>query len=264
MRKSFFIAAGVGVCSALLAISGTTAFADEPATEPTTAPATQNPTTQNVVECVSYGVGLNMGREIGGTMKQFDVEFDLEAIMQGLKDGLGGNAARYTDQELIAAFTAFESTLRNKESERNSGAGKAFLDANKAVAGVTTTESGLQYQIVEEGKGPTPRATDTVKVHYTGTFVDGATFDSSVQRGEPAEFPLDGVIKGWTEGFQLLKVGTKAKLFIPPDLAYGPNGRPPVIPPNSTLIFDVELLEIVQPATAPAEPAAPTAPNQIP
>lgn len=256
MRKTLLLASGLGFCTALLALAQDTS----PTTAPTTAPA--EPTAQEVVERVSYGLGLNFGRDVGGSMKQFDVALDLDAINQGLKDGLAGADAKYTDQELIAAFQAFNTTLTAKDAERQLAQGKAFLDANKALPGVTTTESGLQYQVTEEGKGPTPKATDTVKVHYTGTFVDGTKFDSSVDRGEPAEFPLEGVIKGWTEAFQLLKVGSKAKLVIPADLAYGSQGRPPVIPPNSTLIFDVELLEIVQPTTAPSEPAP--APTQQP
>lgn len=258
MRKALLLATGLGLCTTLLAV----AQDPSPTTAPTTAPAEL--TAQEVVERVSYGLGLNFGRDVGGSMKQFDVSLDLESINKGLKDGLASATPKYTDQELIAAFQAFNTTLTAKDAERQLAQGKAFLDANKAVAGVQTTPSGLQYQIVEEGKGPTPKATDTVRVHYTGTFVDGTKFDSSVERGEPAEFPLDGVIPGWTEAFQLLKVGTKAKLVIPSDLAYGSNGRPPVIPPNSTLIFEVELLEIAQPATAPAEPTAPAAPTQQP
>jgi FKBP-type peptidyl-prolyl cis-trans isomerase FkpA/FKBP-type peptidyl-prolyl cis-trans isomerase FklB len=137
------------------------------------------------------------------------------------------------------------------EGKANKDKGEKFLAENKSKPGVKTTASGLQYLVLTEGKGKSPKATDTVTVHYKGTLIDGTQFDSSYDRGQPAEFPLDRVIKGWTEGLQTMKVGGKSRLFVPSDIAYGPQGRPG-IPPNSTLIFDVELVDIAKPAKAEA------------
>ena len=136
---------------------------------------------------------------------------------------------------------------QQETAETNAKAGKEYLEKNKSAAGVKTTASGLQYIVEKEGTGPSPKKDDVVKVHYKGTLTNGEQFDSSIERGQPAEFPVGGVIPGWTEALQLMKVGGKAKLFIPAELAYGPSGRPG-IPPNSVLLFDVELIEIVKQA----------------
>jgi FKBP-type peptidyl-prolyl cis-trans isomerase len=146
-----------------------------------------------------------------------------------------------TQQEAMSA----QMNAEKEQGDKNIKAGDAFRAENGKKKGVTTTASGLQIETVKEGTGEIPKPTDTVKVHYTGTLIDGTKFDSSVDRGQPATFPLNGVIKGWTEGLQLMKVGGKAHLVIPPEIAYGAQGGGP-IPPNSTLIFDVELLEIVK------------------
>ena len=237
-------------------------MAGTPTTSASTRPA---PTTQETLARVSYGLGFDLGRN----MKQGDVTLDTTILTSGIQDALKGEKSKYSDEEMKEAFGAFQASLMEKEQAKTQAAaakaeteGKAFLAANKDKPGVKTTASGLQYEITTEGTGPMPKATDNVKVHYTGTLIDGTKFDSSRDRGEPATFRLDEVIKGWTEGLQLLKVGSKAKLYIPPELAYGNRGAPPVIPPNATLTFDVELLSIEPPATQPAMGAGGA--NQMP
>jgi FKBP-type peptidyl-prolyl cis-trans isomerase FkpA len=225
----------------------------------TTLPATA-PTTQETLSTVSYGLGYDMGRNL----KQAEVQLDIALFTQGYQDAQNGVAQRFSDEQLRTAFTAIQTTMMEREAAKAAEAdakadeqNKAFFEANKAKPNIKSTPSGLQYEIVQEGTGPQPQASDVVRVHYTGTLLDGTKFDSSVDRGEPAEFPLSRVIPGWTEGIQLLKVGSKAKLYIPADLGYGPQGSGP-IPPNATLIFDVELLDIVPPATQPAGGPVPT------
>jgi FKBP-type peptidyl-prolyl cis-trans isomerase len=156
-------------------------------------------------------------------------------------------------------MTAFEKDMQAKlkaAGEKNAAEGAKFLEENKKKEGVKTTSSGLQYKVLKEGTGAQPKATDTVTVNYRGTLINGKEFDSSYQRGQPATFPLNGVIKGWTEGLQLMKQGAKYQLFVPPNLAYGERAAGPDITPNSTLIFEVELLEVKPPPTPAAAPAA--------
>lgn len=188
-----------------------------------------------------YANGINVAillLEEGFDAHKFDL--DLNAMAEGMIDTFQNRKRKYTREQCLDALDEFEKkrvkTLREP--------GERFLASNAREPGVKTTESGLQYKIIREGTGPRPEATNRVTVHYTGTFIDGAVFDSSVERGEPATFALDQVIPGWTEGVQLMSIGAKYKLFIPYHLAYGEKGRPPVIPPYSTLVFEVELLEI--------------------
>jgi FKBP-type peptidyl-prolyl cis-trans isomerase FkpA/FKBP-type peptidyl-prolyl cis-trans isomerase FklB len=190
----------------------------------------------------SYAVGQQIGRQLKGS----GLDIDTKVLGDSIADVLAGKESKLTADEMRAAMgKANEAAQAKMEStgKENKAKGDKFLAENKSKAGVKTTASGLQYQVVKEGSGKSPAATDTVKVHYEGKLIDGTKFDSSYDRNEPAEFPLNGVIKGWTEGLQLMKVGGKMKLYVPSDLAYGPQGRPS-IPPNSVLIFDVELLEI--------------------
>lgn len=192
---------------------------------------------------VSYGIGYNFGSNIS---KQNDFTLDRNALKSGMEDGLAGSKTRISEAEIQAAFTSVQQRVvaaNAAAGEKNLATATAFLAKNKMRSGVTTTASGLQYEVITRGKGAKPKATDTVSVHYHGTLIDGTVFDSSVQRGEPATFPVGGVIKGWTEALQLMSVGDKWKLYIPSDLAYGPraNGK---IPPNSVLIFEVQLLGI--------------------
>ncbi len=199
-------------------------------------------------EKFSYSVGF----EIGGRLQQMgDVEVDLKALGAGMADAYKGDEARMSSEEMAAVKQAVykaaadqRNAERQEQAKANLEEGQAFLAENAKKDGVKTTDSGLQYEILKEGTGAAPKATDTVVVHYTGTLLDGTEFDSSRKRGQPATFKLNGVIKGWTEGLQLLKPGGQAKLYIPPELAYGERGAGALIGPNHTLIFDVELLEV--------------------
>lgn len=193
---------------------------------------------------VSYAIG----QQIGNQLKRESIDIDPQALAASIQDVLSGKESRITMADMQAAMMKMQETQSKKseaEGAANREAGEKFLAANKSKAGVKTTASGLQYEVMTEGKGKSPKATDTVKVHYKGTLLDGKQFDSSIERGEPAEFPLNGVIRGWTEGLQLMKVGGKTRFFIPSDLAYGPQGRPG-IPPNSVLTFEVELIAITK------------------
>jgi FKBP-type peptidyl-prolyl cis-trans isomerase FklB len=208
---------------------------------------------KNADNAGSYAIGLNLGRGL----KDNGVEVNLDSLVQGVRDALQGAQPRYTEEQLHAALDALgraaqahKQLSQQSAGEKNKREGEAFLAGNKTKAGVTATSSGLQYQILRSGTGATPKATDTVKVHYEGTLLDGKVFDSSIKRNEPAVFPVNGVIAGWTEAMQLMKVGDKWRLFIPAELAYGGRGAGNVIGPNAVLIFDVELLDIVPPQPA--------------
>jgi FKBP-type peptidyl-prolyl cis-trans isomerase FklB len=213
-------------------------------------------------EKVSYIIGTQIARNF----KAQDVEVDLNSLMMGLKDALQGNKLVMSQSEMQKVYTAWQTKMRakiaakkKKEAAENLAAGTAFLEANKKKEGVKVLPSGLQYKVIKEGTGDTPTANDKVKTNYRGRLINGKEFDSSYKRNRPAEFAVKGVIKGWTEALQHMKVGAKWELYVPPNLAYGQRGRPN-IPPNSTLIFDVELLEIVKPNPAEnkAKAAQPT------
>lgn len=219
------------------------------------APAAAGKPLTTVKDRVSYGFGLNIGRNL----TRQGVELDFETLARGLKDGLSGSDPAVSEDDLEAAMAAFQKELRAKEAERRLAAdpvlkatadrnkkdGDAFLAANGKKPGVVTTKSGLQYEVMKSGTGKTPKATDTVRTHYHGTLVDGKVFDSSVDRKEPATFPVNGVISGWTEALQLMKVGDKWRLTVPSELAYGLTPRPGgPIGPNAVLVFEVELLAI--------------------
>tara|TARA_R110001592_G_scaffold128944_1_gene341227 strand:+ start:213 stop:926 length:714 start_codon:yes stop_codon:yes gene_type:complete len=193
----------------------------------------------------SYAAGVNVANGVTGP----GLELDLEAFVAGFRASFQKQELAMSEEEIEAAFMALQTNMREaaqkKQMEAGSQAleeGQAYLDANAKKEGVKVTDSGLQYKVVKEGDGPMPAEGDTVSVHYTGTFINGEKFDSSVDRGEPAEFGVTQVIKGWTEALLMMKVGSKLELAIPSELAYGP-GRPG-IPPNSVLLFEVELLEI--------------------
>lgn len=197
------------------------------------------------VRKASYAIG----QQIGGNLKQQNIDIDTDALAMALKDAMAGKN-EMSKEDMQSAMMKLQEMAMKKQTEMadtNAKAGKDFLEKNKSAAGVKTTASGLQYIMETEGTGATPKKDDVVKVHYKGTLTNGEQFDSSYDRGQPAEFPVGGVIPGWTEALQLMKVGGKAKLFIPPELAYGPSGRPG-IPPNSVLVFDVELIEVVKQA----------------
>ena len=197
---------------------------------------------------VSYAIGL----DIGTGLKKNEVDVDADILAKAIKDTLAGKKPLMTEEEVKTTMTEFQKDLQAKQqertkaqSEKNKKEGEDFLAKNKSKEGVKTLPSGLQYKVITEGKGKTPKATDTVTVQYRGTLIDGTEFDSSYKRGQPATFPVGGVIKGWTEALQLMKEGSKWQLFIPSDLAYGPNGtQGGPIGPNAVLIFEVELVSI--------------------
>ena len=230
-------------------------------------PATPSMKTTN--DSISYAIGVNLGK----SLKENSIAVTPEMVSAGVADGLAG-APKLTDAQIQQVLVALQQELAARQpaqsgaqtlgqesgtqqgqnqvppeqlAAENKTQGEAFLAQNKTQQGVIATASGLQYQVLTEGTGASPKATDNVKVHYTGMLLDGTVFDSSVKRGEPISFPLNGVIAGWTEGVQLMKIGGKTRFFIPSDLAYGPNGYPgSPIGPNATLVFDVELLGINQ------------------
>lgn len=193
---------------------------------------------------VSYGVGYNMGANI---VRQGGLEADHEALLAGLRDGLSGAKPRLEEEDLRAAFAVVQeraTAAAAKQGEANLTTANSFLEKNRTKPGVTVTTSGLQYEVLRRGSGgPKPKATDKVEVHYHGTLIDGTVFDSSVERGQTIEFPVNGVIPGWIEALQLMSVGDKWRLTIPPGLAYGPRAQGK-IPPNSALVFEVELIAI--------------------
>jgi FKBP-type peptidyl-prolyl cis-trans isomerase FklB len=217
------------------------------AAAPPAATATADVPLKTTRDQASYVVGLNIGRQL-----QADgAEFNIDALVLGMRDVLGKVKPRLTDEQMKAALTAFQqemesklTTRRKQAADKNLPEGRAFLAANQKKPGVVTLPSGLQYAVLKKGTGPSPKVTSNVSVHYHGTLIDGTVFDSSVQRGEPAKFPVGGVIRGWTEALQLMKVGDKWRLFIPSELAYGPDGAGDQIGPHSVLVFDVELLSI--------------------
>ena len=206
---------------------------------------------------VSYAIGLN----IGHSFKSQSLDVDPELVNRAIKDVLAGNPELLTEAEVKETLTAFQQEMRanmmKKRAEqglKSKAEGEAFLAANKSQPGVTVLPDGLQYQVLTTGAGPLPAASDTVTVNYRGTLIDGTEFDSSYKRGQPASFPVGGVIRGWTEALQKMTVGSKWKLFIPSELAYGESGQRG-IPPNAVLIFEVELLDTKSPvAPAPAAP----------
>lgn len=211
--------------------------------------AQDGPSLDSDLKKESYAIGANVGRSIA----EPGIEVDLDAFLAGFKAAYGKQELAMTPEEIGTAMQALQqkamSAATAKAEEQGAAAkaaGEAYLAENAKKEGVKTTESGLQYKVVTEGTGEIPKAEDTVKVHYTGTFVNGEKFDSSVDRGEPAMFGVGQVIPGWTEALQMMKVGSKWQLAIPSDLAYGPEGRGPSMPPNSVLLFDVELIEIVK------------------
>ncbi len=199
---------------------------------------------QTDADKVSYGLGLQLGNQI---VEQSFNGFNLDALVIGIKDVFNNKPCRFDDDAMQNAFSTINKMVseeKNKAGGSNLTAGKDFLAENVKKEGILSTTSGMQYEVMVEGSGAKPTATDTVTTHYHGSLIDGTVFDSSVDRGQPAEFPVNGVIKGWTEALQMMNTGSKWRLFIPPELAYGEQGAGADIGPNTTLIFEVELLSI--------------------
>jgi FKBP-type peptidyl-prolyl cis-trans isomerase len=241
-----FMVAGAGL--AILVASALAAEGDKAA-------AKANGGLNDLTSKVSYAIGQDMGRKF----KAQSLELNAEALAKGLADGLSGKS-QLTDQQMRDAMQEFQSIMVEKnmpaaekaEADKVRKEGEQFLAANSKKPGVQTTASGLQYQVIKEGTGKSPKATDTVTVNYEGKLTNGTVFDSSYKRGEPATFPLNNVIRGWTEGLQLMKVGAKYKLFIPSNLAYGLTPRRGgAIRPNDALVFEIELLDVKPAGAAP-------------
>jgi FKBP-type peptidyl-prolyl cis-trans isomerase FklB len=221
-----------------------------PKAETRRAPASRKPllpplTTQK--DKFSYALGMNLGTNL----HRQSVTVDPNIVLRGLRDALAGRKTALTEDQARTALMEMQNVLRQKQQEQmqqagaaNRTEGEAFLAANKSKDGVITLPSGLQYKVLSPGTGPKPTAGDSVVCNYRGTLINGTEFDSSYKRGEPATFPVSGVIKGWTEALQLMPVGSKWQLFVPADLAYGERSPDPEIGPGSTLIFEVELLSI--------------------
>lgn len=198
----------------------------------------------------SYTIGIQMGMQLS---QQKD-DIDMNSVIQGFTDAFSGNKPKLSMEEMQQTMQAFQQEIQARQmaemkkiGDKNAKEGAAFLAENRKKDGVKTLDSGLQYKVLKKGKGPSPSATDTVVTHYVGNTIDGKVFDSSYKRGEPATFPVSGVIKGWTEALQKMNVGSKWQLFIPADLAYGEHGAGQTIGPNAVLIFEIELLEIKKP-----------------
>ena len=217
----------------------------------------KSPPLKDQKDKVSYSIGLN----IGSNLTKQNIPINPDALATGIKDAIAGKPQLTTDQvkEIMAAFEKDMEQKQQAAAQKNAAEGAKFLEENKKKEGVKTTASGLQYKLIKEGTGAQPKATDTVTVNYRGTLINGTEFDSSYKRGEPATFPVNGVIKGWTEALQLMKAGSKYQLFIPPNLAYGERAVGPDISPNSMLIFDVELIG-VKPAGSAASPTPSVSP----
>lgn len=249
--------------AAVGAISSINASAEEAAAPvaASAAPAASTYTDEQVFEAFGYLVGQRIG------IAEFELTAgEKAAALKGLEAAFSGEKGKFSPEtfgpEIQRVLGGRQQAAQAKASAKAEGESAAFFEGLKKNPKVLSTPSGLYYEVIQEGTGAKPKPEDTVKVHYTGKLVDGTKFDSSVDRGEPAEFPLNGVIPGWTEGLQLVGVGGKLKLYIPSKLGYGAQGAGGSIPPNATLVFDVELLEIKPAAAAaPATEAAPAAPE---
>ncbi|MDQ6655303.1 MAG: FKBP-type peptidyl-prolyl cis-trans isomerase [Verrucomicrobiota bacterium] len=209
--------------------------------------AQSTPELKDEKDKVSYSIGL----DIGNTFKKQSMDINPDVLMAGMRDAMSGNKPAMNEEQVKETMTSFSKTMMEKQAAtqkeaaaKNAEEGEKFLAENKTKEGVKTTPSGLQYKVLQEGSGASPKETDTVVTNYRGTLINGTEFDSSYKRGEPASFPVNRVIKGWTEALQMMKPGSKYQLFVPASLAYGERGAGGEIGPNQTLIFEVELLNV--------------------
>ncbi len=242
----------ISILLVLMLLSPVVAQQDEATTQPAAkeAETKYEKTLKTDAQKLSYTLGL----EIASSLAQLPVDIDLNSFFLGITDAMKGNEIAISQEEAMRVRMQLAETLQKKREEqqkaiealaqKNLEQGQAFLAENKKKEGIVTTESGLQYEVLKEGNGEKPKSTDTVKVHYQGTLIDGTVFDSSIERGEPTSFPVNGVIPGWSEAVQLMNVGSKYRLFVPSELAYKERGAGMLIGPNAALIFEVELLEI--------------------
>ena len=199
------------------------------------------------METEKQKLSYTMGQQIGGGIQQDQLDVETESLVLGLTHALNGEESILSPEEMRAVIESFQKEMQAKANDMKGGnadKGAKFLEENSAKEGVQVLESGMQYIVINQGDGEKPQATDTVDVHYEGSLINGTVFDSSIKRGEPASFPVNGVIQGWQEALQLMEVGTKWKVFIPSELAYGEHGAGGSIGPNETLIFEMELLAI--------------------
>lgn len=272
MRRSLATLLAAGLISTVPALAQTAetpapaAAAAPAATTQPAAPAQPSPAELNANAC--YAIGHNFGSRF----KADSIDLNLAQFMQGVQDGYAGKESRITPEQAQAAIVELQRQLMARQAEqqtkaatKNKTEGDAFLAKHKAEPGVVTTASGLQYKVIKPGEGDSPAATDTVTVHYTGTLIDGTVFDSSLKRNQPATFPVNAVIPGWTEAMQLMKPGARYKLVLPSELGYGESGAGNIIGPNAVLVFEVELISVEKapPATtAPAADAAGSATTQ--
>lgn len=246
MRK-FLPPAAVLVCLTLMAVA---ISQDKP---PQTAPATPSEAAAPV-DATTYRqqVSYALGRNFGQNLRDNEIEVELQSLVAGISDVLSGAQPKWSDEQLEASLQRFGQEMQQKaamrqqrEAAKNSREAEAFLAENAKREGVQTTASGLQYRVVRQGNGPSPTLQDTVRCNYRGSLLNGTEFDSSARQGGPAEFPVEGVIPGWTEALQKMKVGDKWQLFVPPKLAYGANPPGPPIEANSLLVFEIELLQVL-------------------
>jgi FKBP-type peptidyl-prolyl cis-trans isomerase FklB len=222
----------------------------------------KSPQLKDQKDKVSYSIGMN----IGFNLSKQKVDINPEILAAGIKDALAGKP-QLTQDQVKEVMTQFEKDMEQKQKqagEKNKADGTKFLEDNKKKPGVKTTASGLEYKVEKEGTGAQPKPTDMVTVNYRGTLIDGTEFDSSYKRGQPATFPVNGVIKGWTEALQLMKVGSKYQVVVPSNLAYGERAVSPEIGPNATLVFEVELLDAKPPPTPAPQGAPKTTPAAAP
>jgi FKBP-type peptidyl-prolyl cis-trans isomerase FklB len=252
--------------SLLVFLSGSALFAQAPPPPAPPAPANPPAPAEPVdMQAVSYIIGADLGQKL----KTNSVDASLDNLIAGIKDALAGVEPKYSQDEQQKIMTAFQSELRVKSekkqaelSKKNTKLSEEFLAENGKKEGVITTASGLQYQVIKEGDGPKPGATDKVKAIYKGQLINGTVFDDS--RGQPREFPVSGVVKGWQEALPMMATGSKWKLFVPPGLGYGAMQRGPVIEPSSVLVFEIELVEITKAAVAVTPPVTLTPPGAAP